>query len=311
MQNKGVFRFLAILIALVCVFQLSFTLCTRMVEKDAKEYAISGDNDSLAKALSKGIPEMERYYYDSITRKREQYYLDSMSKEEVFNFLWLRKYTYKDCKAREVNLGLDLKGGMNVTLEVSLPDIIRSLSGNSKDPFFNKVMDEAIEMQKNSSSDFVTLFDAAFKKNNTSNAKLASFFIVGLKDRINFNTTDEDVIKIIRDETDGAVERTFNILRTRIDRFGVAQPNIQLLAGSGRILIELPGIKDPERVRKLIQGTAKLEFWETYEYKEVYNFIAEADKKLVSLLTVVDTNAVKDSVNVMEETTEELSLIHI
>jgi SecD/SecF fusion protein len=276
-----------------------------MVEKDAKEYAISGDNDSLAKALSKGIPEMERYYYDSITRKREQYYLDSMSKEEVFNFLWLRKYTYKDCKAREVNLGLDLKGGMNVTLEVSLPDIIRSLSGNSKDPFFNKVMDEAIEMQKNSSSDFVTLFDAAFKKNNTSNAKLASFFIVGLKDRINFNTTDEDVIKIIRDETDGAVERTFNILRTRIDRFGVAQPNIQLLAGSGRILIELPGIKDPERVRKLIQGTAKLEFWETYEYKEVYNFIAEADKKLVSLLTVVDTNAVKDSVNVMEETTEE------
>ncbi|HNW89062.1 MAG TPA: protein translocase subunit SecDF [Bacteroidales bacterium] len=300
MQNKGVFRFLAILIALVCLFQLSFTLCTRMVEKDAKEFAVSGNVDSLAQALSKGIPEMERYYKDSISGKREQYYLDSMSGEVIYNFAWIRKYTYKDCKAREINLGLDLKGGMNVTLEVSIPEIIRVLAGNSKDPFFNKVMDQAIEMQKSSSADFVSLFEASFKKNNTSNAKLASFFIVGLKDKINFNTSDDDVIKVIREETQGAVDRTFNILRTRIDRFGVAQPNIQKLSGSGRILIELPGIKDPERVRKLIQGTAKLEFWETYEYKDVYGFIEEADKKMKALISSGDTAAIKDTMATAE-----------
>ncbi len=289
MQNKGVFRFLAILIALVCLFQLSFTLCTRMVEKDAKEFALSGNVDSLATALAKGIPEMELYYKDSISNKREQYYLDSMSGEVIYNFAWIRKYTYKECKEREINLGLDLKGGMNVTLEVSIPDIIRALASNTKDPFFNKVMDDAVEMQKNSSADFVSLFEASFKKNNTSNAKLASFFIVGLKDKINFNTSDEDVLKAVRVETEGAVDRTFNILRTRIDRFGVAQPNIQKLSGSGRILIELPGIKDPERVRKLIQGTAKLEFWETYEYKDVYGFIEQADKKMKAVIAIGDT----------------------
>jgi len=302
MQNKGVFRFLAILIALVCIFQLSFTLCTRLVEKDAKEYALSGNGDSLAKAMSKGIPEMERFYKDSITNKREQHYLDSMSSEVIYNFAWIRKYTYKDCKTREVNLGLDLKGGMNVTLEVSVPDIIRALAGNSKDPFFNKVMTEAVEMQKSSSSDFVTLFDASFKKNNTSNAKMASFFIVGLKDRINFNTPDNDVLKIVREEAESAVDRTFNILRTRIDRFGVAQPNIQKLSASGRILVELPGIKEPERVRKLLQGTAQLEFWETYEYKDVYGFIEEADKRLKSILLNTDTTAVNDSTVGAEKT---------
>ncbi len=295
MQNKGVFRFLAILIALVCLFQLSFTLCTRLVEKDAKEYALSGNTDSLAKALSKGSPEMERYYWDSITNKRELYYLDSMSSEVIYNFAWIRKYTYKDCKAREINLGLDLKGGMNVTMEVSVPDIIKALAQNTKDPFFNKILDDANKMHENSSKDFVTLFYESFKNNNKSNAKLASFFIVGLKDKINFNSTDEEVIAEIRKETDAAVDRTFNILRTRIDRFGVTQPSIQKLGTSGRILIELPGIKEPERVRKLLQGTAQLEFWETYEYKDIYGYLEQADKKLQAVLYSKDTLPANDS----------------
>lgn len=311
MQNKGVFKFLAILIALVCAFQLSFTLCTRMVEKDAKEFATGGNSDSLAKALSKGMPEMERYYYDSITNKREQYYLDSMSSEVVYNFAWIRKYTYKDCKAREINLGLDLKGGMNVTMEVSVPDIIRALAQNTKDPFFNKILDEAIKEHENSSKDFVTLFYESFKNNNKSNAKLASFFIVGLKDKVNFNSTDDEVIAEIRKETDAAVDRTFNILRTRIDRFGVTQPSIQKLSSSGRILVELPGIKEPERVRKLLQGTAQLEFWETYEYKDVYGYIEAADKKLKAIhanngdsLSMIDSIAlaVRDSVKDVKAT---------
>lgn len=301
MQNKGVFRFLAILVALVCLFSLSFTLCTRNVEKKAVEYANSIEIDSLVNEMAKGNPAKVQFYTDSLRNAYEQYFLDSMGSEVVYNFVWIRKYTYKDCKEREINLGLDLKGGMNVTLEVSVPDIINALSGNSKDPLFNKVMADAVEMQKSSDRDFVSLFEESFKKNNTSNAKLASFFIVGLKDRINFNTPDEEVMNIIRSETNEAVDRTFQILRTRIDRFGVAQPNIQKLATTGRILVELPGIKDAERVRKLLQGTAMLEFWETYEYKDIYGFVEEADKKIASLTSITDTvEEVTDSLIVEE-----------
>ena len=292
MQNKGAFRFLAILIALACIFQLSFTVCTRIVEKDAKNYAKEVDIDSLVKDLSKDKPGKESYIFDSIKNSIQAHYLDSMSQEVVYNIL-IRKYTYKDCQAREINLGLDLKGGMNVTLEVSIPDIINALANYSKDALFTKTMKDAIEMQKSSDQDFVTLFEESFKKNNTSNAKLASFFIIGLKDKVNFNTPDEKVMEFIRDETNGAVDRTFNILRTRIDRFGVAQPNVQKLATTGRILIELPGIKDAARVRKLLQGTAKLEFWETFEYKDVYQYMEAADKKLKAIINSTDS-VVKD-----------------
>ena len=295
MQNKGAFRFLAILIALACLFQLSFTLCTRLVEKDAKNYAANTNIDSLVKVLTKDNPGKEAYIIDSLRNSLETRYLDSMSNVEVYNFAWIKKYKYKECKERELNLGLDLKGGMNVTLEISVPDILRALSNNSKDPLFVKSMNEAMEMHKNSDKDFITLFDEAFKRNNTSNAKLASYFIIGLKDRITFNTSDEDVLKIVRTESKEAIERTYQILHTRIDRFGVTQPNIQLLASSGRILIELPGIKDPERVRKLLQGTANLEFWTTYEYSEMYPFIEAADKKITALYKVDTTQQINDS----------------
>ncbi len=305
MQNKGVFKFLAILIALVCMFQLSFTLCTRKVKKDAKEYALNSGADVVAKKLSKGNPDTEGYFLDSIINSKEQFYLDSMSNEVIYNFAWIRKYTYKECCEREINLGLDLKGGMNVTMEVSVPDIIKALAQNTKDPFFNKVLDDAKKMHETSNQDFVALFGESFKTNNKSNAKLASFFIVGLKDKVNFNSTDDEVLAAIKKETDDAVDRTFNILRTRIDRFGVTQPNIQKFGSSGRILIELPGVKDPERVRKLIQGTAKLEFWETYEYKDVYSYIEEADKKIKALVSNNDTIKKADSTNAKTKIAED------
>ena len=186
MQNKGAFRFLAILIALACVFQLSFTVCTRLIEKDAKNYASQANIDPLVKKLSIGKPGKEDFLTDSIKTSLETHYLDSMSQETVYNLL-IRKYTYKECKEREINLGLDLKGGMNVTMEVSVPDIIQALAQNTKDPLFVKVLEDAKKAHENSSKDFVALFGESFKNLNKSNAKLASFFIIGLKDKITFN----------------------------------------------------------------------------------------------------------------------------
>lgn len=294
MQSKGAIRFLAIAFALVSLFQLSFSYCTRTVESDAVEYALDSNADSMARALAKGDAAKEILLVDSIRSRMEQHYLDSMSNEVIYNFLWIRKYTYKDCKQKEINLGLDLKGGMNVTLEISLPDIVRALSGNSQDPAFNKAIDRAREMQRSSDQDFLVLFERAWNEVNPG-GKLASVFVVGLKDRINFNSTNEEVMAIIRSEADDAIDRTFNILRSRIDRFGVTQPNIQKLSTTGRILIELPGIKEPERVRKLLQGTAQLEFWETYEYKDVYAYMEQADKKALAAINgAADTVALPD-----------------
>lgn len=283
MQNKGAIKVFAIAFAIVCLFQLSFTFFTSKVESDARGYANSSETYTLAKELAGGNELQESFYIDSISRSREQYYLDSMSNQVIYNIL-VRKYTYKDCKEREINLGLDLKGGMNVTLEVSVVDIVRALSGHSDDPTFNEAIKLASEKQQSSQKDFVTLFGESFAEIDP-NAQLASIFTtIELKDKVNARSTNEEVLQVLRNETNGAIDRSFNILRTRIDRFGVAQPNIQKLQTAGRILVELPGIKEPERVRKLLQGTAKLEFWETYEFSELTSFLGEANKKLVSLL---------------------------
>jgi len=290
MQNKGTIRFFAIAFALVCLYQLSFTYFTRSVESDALEYSNSETAKIQAKKLAKGDPTKEIYYLDSIKKSREKYFIDSMSNEVVYNLL-IRKYTYKECKEREINLGLDLKGGMNVTMEVSVVDIIKAMSGNSQDPTFIKAIDKAQEMQKTSQKDFVTLFGEAFQSIDP-NAKLSSPSIFGtpdLKDKVTFNSTNEEVLKILKDEATQAIDRTYYILRTRIDKFGVTQPNIQKLSSSGRILIELPGIKDPDRVRKLLQGTAKLEFWETYENKEAYTFLDQANKRLATIINATDS----------------------
>ena len=296
MQNKGAIKFFAIALAIVCLFQLSFTFFSKRVEKKARVFSLNEEARNQAKQLAKGDATLELTKFDSISKARERYYLDSMSNQTVYNIL-VRKYTYQECKERELNLGLDLKGGMNVTLEVSVVDIVKALSGYSTNPVFTKAIDLAVQKQRNSQSDFVTLFGESFKEVDP-NAKLAAIFnTVELKDRVNFNSTNEEVISVIRQETKGAIDRTFNILRTRIDRFGVAQPNIQQLQTAGRILVELPGIKEPARVRKLLQGTAQLEFWETYQFADLVPYFEDANKRLASV-TETDTTAVSTDTTV-------------
>ena len=289
MQSKGAIKFLAVVFAIVCVYQLSFTFFARHQDSNARNYANSEGTKRLATTLAKGDQVKYRLIYDSISRAKEASYIDSIQNLEIFNLL-VKKYTYKDCKEREINLGLDLKGGMNVTLEVSVPDIIRSMAKDRNDSIVNRTLRVANELEKNSNKDYVILFGEAFKKVASPGMKLAAFFNrAEYADRIKYNSTDEEVLKVISVETKGAIDRTFNILRTRIDRFGVTQPNIQKLQTAGRILIELPGIKEPARVRKLLQGTAQLEFWETFEYKDLYSYFAEANKKLAAIEGGTDT----------------------
>ena len=286
MQNKGAIRTIAIIFALIFIYQLSFTLVTKRVEKKAVKFA-----EAEATKLANG----DESQFNLIKDEKETYYLDSMSNVNVYNLLF-KKYTYRDAKEKEINLGLDLKGGMNVTLEVSVKDIVKALSGDSQDPTFLKAMELATKRQEESKGDFVTLFGEAFKEVDP-NASLVSIFLYEFKDKgININSSNDDVLKVLKSESDGAIDRSYQILGTRIDRFGVAQPNIQKMENSGRILVELPGIKDPKRVRKLLQGTAQLEFWETYNFSEVQQFFTEADAKLAQ------TRKAKDA---LEETTAE------
>lgn len=290
MQSKGAIKFFAILLAIVCLYQISFTLVTRNVESNAREAA--GEDP-----------------------KAYQAYLDSVANEGVYNLL-VKNYTYRECKEREINLGLDLKGGMNVTMEVSVVDLIRAMSNYSTDPTFNKAIEDAAKLQKNSQKDFVTLFGEAFAAADP-NAKLAAIFsTIELQDRISFNSTNQEVLNVIREESDAAINRSFNILRTRIDKFGVTQPNIQQL-GSGRILVELPGVKEPERVRKLLQGTARLEFWETWENKDVFDYLNQVNELLKkdamkdSLLTSLagdDTTATATAADIATEVNTDTTL---
>ncbi|MCE4565991.1 protein translocase subunit SecDF [Maribellus sp. CM-23] len=274
MQNKGAILTFAILLAAVSLYQLSFSWKSQQIKKDAEEYA-------------QGNPDVEYRY------------LDSMAGEVVYNFFGLKKFTYKDVRELEMNLGLDLKGGMNVTLQVEVRDIIRAMSNYSTDETFNKALARADELQTNSQDDYVTLFGKAFDEVDP-NAKLASIFnTLELRDRVTFNSSNADVLDVIRKETDAAIDNAFNIIRTRIDRFGVAQPNIQQLQTRGRILVELPGVKDQNRVRTLLQGTANLEFWETYENQEVYPYLMQANEKIREM------NAVNGEKEVAEEATTE------
>jgi SecD/SecF fusion protein len=279
MQNKGLIRFFAIAFAVVCLYQLSFTYFSTRVERDAKEYARSERVQSVARDLAAGDELVEMVVMDSLAGIYERFYLDSMKGEVVFN-LGIRKYTYQEVKEREINLGLDLRGGMNVTLEISVPEIIRALSGNSQDPTFQLAMENAIQAQRGSREDFVNLFGRAFQEADPNASLAAIFASPEMRDRINFSSTNEEVLTVLQNEVNDAIDRSFQILRTRIDRFGVAQPNIQKLQTSGRILVELPGIKEQDRVRRLLQGTARLEFWETFEFSELYPFFAEANEML-------------------------------
>ena len=272
MQNKGLIRLIAILIGLVCVYQLYFTYKAVKVENDAVAYGIHK-----AQKENPGVTQIEM---ERIAKTHETRYLDSISNQPVYNFLGLRKYTFREVKEFQLPLGLDLKGGMNVTLEVSVVDLIQALSGHSTDSTFNAAIRLALKKQNTSQEDFVTLFGKSFEQIDP-NAKLAAIFnTLELRDKVSYNSTNAQVLSVIRKETDAAIDNSFQILRTRIDRFGVTQPNIQQLQTKGRILVELPGIKDAKRVRKLLQGTANLEFWETYENSEVYSYLLEANKRL-------------------------------
>ena len=257
MQNKGALKFLAIALAIACAYQLSFTFVTRHVEKKAAEYA-AGD------------------------AVKEQNYLDSIKSQTVYN-LGFVKFNYKECKEKEINLGLDLRGGMNVMLEISVEDVVRALSNDSKDPAFNQALKEATEAQKNSTSDYITLFAEAYERISNGGRLSYVFNTPELREQITPNSSNADVIKVLRKSADGAIENSFNVLRNRIDRFGVTQPNIQRLENSGRILVELPGVKEPERVRKLLQGTASLEFWATYNNTEIYPLLMEANQVIKDL----------------------------
>lgn len=257
MQNKGALKFLAIALAVACAYQLSFTFVTRHVENKAAQYA-AGD------------------------AVKEQNYLDSIKSQTVYNLGFI-KFNYKQCKEKEINLGLDLRGGMNVMLEISIEDVIRALSNDSKDPGFNQALVQAREEQKNSTKDYITLFAEAYEKISNGGRLSYIFNTPELREQITPNSTNAEVIKVLRSSAEGAIENSFNVLRNRIDKFGVTQPNIQRLENSGRILVELPGVKEPERVRKLLQGTASLEFWATYENQEIYPALVQANDVIKEL----------------------------
>jgi len=298
MQNKGAIRLFAIVFALVCIFQLSFTYVAKRSESKAADFSNAPEAKELANVLANGNTLKEGMLFDSISKSREKFFLDSIQNEVVFNIL-IREYTYKEVKEREINLGLDLKGGMNVTLEVSVPDIIIALAGKSKNATFREAVDMAREMQKSTDEAFLSLFKQSINQLDPNFSLATVFSTIDLKDKVNYNSSNDEVFTVLEGEIDGAIDRTFNILNTRINRFGVAQPNIQQLATKGRILVELPGIKDPDRVRKLLQGTAQLEFWETWQFSEVVPYLAQANQ------AVAEMNAANDVLNKVEEKAEE------
>ena len=248
MQNKGFVKIFAIALTLVCLFYLSFTFKTRSIENKAAQ------------------------------SQDEQAYLDSVMNKKV----WLGIYSYKECREMQIGLGLDLKGGMNVILEVSIPDVVKALAANSQDPVFVQTLDAAKKRAVSSQENFVDIFAQEYAKIAGPDAKLSAFFATSnLKEKIHSQTSNEEVISVLKEEVTAAVGNSFNVLRTRIDRFGVAQPNIQELAGKqGRIMVELPGIKEPERVRKLLQGSANLEFWETYNISEIQDVLTRLDSRM-------------------------------
>ena len=276
MQNKGVIKLLAVLLAIACVYQLSFSFATRRVEKKAAEYAAT--------------------YPVELQDKMEQQYLDSIQNLPVYS-LGIVDYTYKECQEKEINLGLDLKGGMNVMLEVQQGDVLKSLSDDSQDPKFLEALSLTSE-QTRDGGDYIAIFAKNYAQ-VSGGQPLALIFNTPSMKQINANSTDEEVLKVLRAESDDAIAASYDILRSRIDRFGVTSPNIQRLPNSNRILVELPGVKEPERVRKLLQGSASLEFWETYSTNELMGALEQADALL--------RNIKSSEVAPVEEATEEVA----
>ncbi len=263
MQNKGFIKFLAVALTLICCFYLSFSIATSYVEKQAEK----------------------------MSEEDAELYLDSLNSTPFY----LGSYTLKDCRETAIGLGLDLKGGMNVILEVSVPEVVKTLADHKTDEAFTKAVSQAAKESQESQSDFITLFVKAFKENSNGQPLATIFATQQLKGKVNTNSSDSEVEAVLRESVDEAVNNSFNVLRTRIDRFGVVQPNIQKIEGAaGRIMVELPGIKEPERVRKLLQGSANLEFWETYDTQVIVPYLAQLNNALRGAAEVVDTTATED-----------------
>ena len=291
MQSKGAIRFVAILLMLASIWQLSFTLVTNRQESKAEKYAEAKAEAAMQTAAFGKVAEGDRaFYLDSIRKDENRRYIDSISSEKIYF-----GYTYKDVKAKAINLGLDLKGGMNVMLQVQLKDLVKALAGGNEAPEFTQALALAQERSVNSRQDFITLFAEAWEETSNGMPLAQIFGTYEMRDKIGPESTDAEVIEVIRGESESAISNSFNVLRNRIDRFGVTQPNIQKLGNSGRILVELPGVKEPERVRKLLQGTASLEFWATYDNAEIEMYLAEANATLANLLADTDEVAAEET----------------
>ena len=265
MQNKGIVKFIAVVLILVCCFYLSFSFVTRHYE---------------SKAAAMG-------------EEAGQEFLDSIMNEKVYCGI----YSFKQCREMEIGLGLDLKGGMNVILEVSVPDVVDVLADHKTDAAYRKAMEDAKKEEETSQDDFISLFIKHWKKNANGRPLAAVFATQQMKGKVSTQSSDSEVESALRAEVQSAVDNSFNVVRNRIDKFGVVQPNIQKLEGqSGRIMVEMPGVKEPERVRKLLQGSANLEFWETYNSQEIYPLLAQLNQKYAALMggdaaAVADTTA--------------------
>jgi len=265
MQNKGIVKFIALVLILVCCFYLSFSFVTRYHENKAA----------------------------AMTEEAGQEYLDSIMNEKVYCGI----YSFKQCREMEIGLGLDLKGGMNVILEVSVPDVVDVLADHKTDAAYKKSMEEAKKEEETSQNDFISLFIKYWKQNSNGRPLAAVFATQQMKGKVSTNSTDAEVERALRAEVQSAVDNSFNVVRNRIDKFGVVQPNIQKLEGqSGRIMVEMPGIKEPERVRKLLQGSANLEFWETYNSQEIYPLLAQLNQKYAATEAGTDNTVGSDSV---------------
>lgn len=303
MQSKGAIKFVAILLAIACIWQLSFSLVTSIQEKKAESYAQNAVEAFKQSSEYANVPDVDKaFYLDSLAKNENRRYIDSISSEKVYF-----GYTYKDVKAKEINLGLDLKGGMNVMLQVQLEDLVSALAGENKTPEFTKAISLAKERSVNSPDDFITLFAQAWKEVSNGQRLAQVFGTYDLASKIGPQSSDEDVLKVIRENAESAVANSYNVLRNRIDRFGVTQPSIQQLGNTGRILVELPGVKEPERVRKLLQGTASLEFWPTFDNADIAPYLQEADAALAA--TVEPDSALVAEADVKEAVSDSSSVL--
>lgn len=276
MQLKGLVKFFTVALILISLYQLSFTLVARNVEKKAMAKAEKLARAEQPDAKGKQLQDLKDKHFERIT--------DSMQGVSVMNIPLLKKYTYAEVKEQELNLGLDLQGGMNVTLEVSLDELVRSMSNRPNDPILNKAIADANKAKANSQANFITLFGQAFEKNNPGR-KMAQHFTKASEKEITLNSTNEQVLSKINKEAKDAIKRTHNVLLTRIDKFGVAQPNVNLDENKGIITVELAGVRNPERVRTYLQSTAKLQFFELYANNEIINSLQPANDALAAYLS--------------------------